>query len=95
LNLDDTSTQERKFEISNLRVFSICFKNLIRTPLNFDFGLLRNEINQWISSLIKALMKVISETITRGVIALSLKRNLVPRFTKEEAQGTMIYALTA
>jgi hypothetical protein len=35
--------------------------------LNFDFGLLRNEINEWILSLIKALMKVISETVTRGV----------------------------
>jgi hypothetical protein len=67
LHLDDTSTQERKFGISNLWVFSICFKNLIRTPLNFDFGLLRNEINQWIWSLIKALMKVISKIVTWGV----------------------------
>jgi hypothetical protein len=70
LHLDDTSTQERKFGISNLWVFSICLKNLIQTILNFDFGLLRNEINQWIWSLIKTLMKVISETITRGVTKL-------------------------
>jgi hypothetical protein len=35
-------------EISNLRVFSICFKNLFQIQLNFDFGLLRKKINQWI-----------------------------------------------
>jgi hypothetical protein len=67
LHLYDTLTQERKFGISNFWVFSIWFKNLIRTPLNFDFELLRNEINQWIWSLINALMKVISVTVTRGV----------------------------
>jgi hypothetical protein len=61
-------------EISNLWVFSICFKNAIRIKLNFDFGLLRNEINQWIWSLIKALTKVISKTVTRGVTALLLKK---------------------
>jgi hypothetical protein len=30
-------------------------------------------------------MKVISETVIWGVTALPLKRNLVSRFTKEEA----------
>jgi hypothetical protein len=39
-------------------------------------------------------MKMISKTITQGVTALSLKRNLVPRFMKEGAQETMKDALT-
>jgi hypothetical protein len=47
--------------------FLICFSNLLRIHLNFDFDLLRNEINQWICSLIKALMKEIRETVTRDV----------------------------
>jgi hypothetical protein len=34
-------------------------------------------------------MKVIRETITWGVTTLPLKRNLVPRFTKEREQKTM------
>jgi hypothetical protein len=37
---------------------------------------------------------VIRETISWGVIALPLKRNLVLRFTKEEAQETIKDALT-
>jgi hypothetical protein len=49
---------------------------------------------QWILFLIKTLMKMISKTITQGVTALSLKRNLVPRFMKEGAQETMKDALT-
>jgi hypothetical protein len=40
-------------------------------------------------------MKVIRETITHGVTALPLKRNIVLRFTKERAQETMKDALTA
>jgi hypothetical protein len=32
--------------------------------------------------MIKALMTIIREFITWGVIALPLKRNLIPRFTK-------------
>jgi hypothetical protein len=40
-------------------------------------------------------MKVIRKTITRGVTALPLERNLIPRFTKEKAQETMKDALTA
>jgi hypothetical protein len=44
--------------------------------------------------LIKALTKVISKTVTRGVTALPLKRNLFPRFTREEAQETIKDALT-
>jgi hypothetical protein len=39
-------------------------------------------------------MKVIKDFITRGVTTLPLKRNLIPRFTKEEAQETMKDALT-
>jgi hypothetical protein len=37
-------------------------------------------------------MKVIKDFITRGVTTLPLKRNLIPRFTKE-AQETMKDAL--
>jgi hypothetical protein len=40
-------------------------------------------------------MKVIRKAITWGVTILPLKRNLVPRFTKEGAQETMKDALTA
>jgi hypothetical protein len=38
-------------------------------------------------------MKMIKETITRGVTALSLKRNLILRFTNDGAQATMKDAL--
>jgi hypothetical protein len=44
--------------------------------------------------LIKTLINVIRETISWGVTALPLKRNLVLRFTKEEAQETIKDALT-
>jgi hypothetical protein len=44
--------------------------NLIRIRLDFDFGLLRNGINQWMCSLIMALMKVIRPTVTLGVTSL-------------------------
>jgi hypothetical protein len=45
--------------------------------------------------MIKELIKVIKDSITRGVTALPLKRNLIPRFMKEGAQETMKDPLTA
>jgi alanine racemase len=44
--------------------------NLIRIHLDFDFGLLRNGINQWICFLIKVLMQVIRVAVTLGVTSL-------------------------
>jgi hypothetical protein len=59
-----------KLQFQICEFFLIFSSNLLQIHLSFDFGLLRNEINQWIWSLMKALMKVIRETITQGVIAL-------------------------
>jgi hypothetical protein len=41
----------------------------------------------------KAMMMVIRAAITRGVITLPLKRNLVPRLIKEGAQKMMKHTL--
>jgi hypothetical protein len=67
LHLDDISTLERNLE------FQACeFLDLLQEfDLNFDLTNW-NRITRWIWSLVKALMKVIMEAITRGVTALPL-----------------------
>jgi hypothetical protein len=69
LHLEDRSSHEKNWSLK-VASFLDLLQEFIWIQLNFDFGLLRNEINQWIWSLIKALMKVIRETVTQGVIVL-------------------------
>jgi hypothetical protein len=39
---------KEKLEFQIREFFLICSSNLLQNHLSFDFGLLRNEINQWI-----------------------------------------------